>query len=498
MAIFVSDLTQSFDFSAIDFSFYVGNVRTAGIEDDVAIDVAGTLITDVAYLQASLGSRNSGLYLGSDQLSVDGNGNLLGAAIQFVSEYNFAADATVYIATGLSIDTSSLYAAMLTPEKADDIAIMAQALTGNDSFTLSDLADTAFGFGGNDVLSGLGGRDILDGGAGDDILSGGAGGDTLTGGAGADSFTGLLADMAGDTITDFGRGDSVNITDTAPDALNIQWTADALTVGGMTITLATPPGGRIISRSDGSGGAIITVAARTANDDFNGDGKSDLLWRHDGGTIGTWMTAGNDYAGGTSVVVSNDWKIAKAADFDGDGKSDILWRHDSGVWSIWTSNGSAFVGGATGSIGSDWKVGAAADFNGDGRADILWRHSSGAFGAWTSTGNGFVGGGTGAVGTDWQIAGTGDFNGDGLADILWRHDSGPWSIWQSNGSGFVGGGTGGIGTDWTLAEIGDYNGDGRDDILWRHDGGAFGVWTSTGTDFVGGGAGGLSTDWHLA
>jgi len=37
--------------------------------------------------------------------------------------------------------------------------------------------------------------------------------------------------------------------------------------------------------------------------------------------------------------VSNDWQIHGLGDFDGDGKSDLLWRHDNGQVYIWEMNG---------------------------------------------------------------------------------------------------------------------------------------------------------------
>jgi hypothetical protein len=46
-------------------------------------------------------------------------------------------------------------------------------------------------------------------------------------------------------------------------------------------------------------------------------------------------------AEGTVVhaAVPNDWHIEDVDDFNGDGNSDILWRHDSGQVYLWEMNG---------------------------------------------------------------------------------------------------------------------------------------------------------------
>ncbi|WP_151719366.1 calcium-binding protein [Gemmobacter serpentinus] len=116
---------------------------------------------------------------------------------------------------------------------------------GNDSLNGEAGRDTLHGEAGNDrliggagqdMLNGGAGRDTLDGGAdkdrlfggagndrlsggsGDDVLNGGAGADTMTGGAGRDVFvfasikdSGVTA-AARDMITDFARGDRINLS----------------------------------------------------------------------------------------------------------------------------------------------------------------------------------------------------------------------------------------------------------------------------------------------
>ena len=53
------------------------------------------------------------------------------------------------------------------------------------------------------------------------------------------------------------------------------------------------------------------------------------------------------------------WHIQGTGDFNGDGKSDILWQGDDGTPAIWFMDGMNFLsGGAAGSFnpGRDWHV----------------------------------------------------------------------------------------------------------------------------------------------
>src|SRR6266540_3726947 len=58
-----------------------------------------------------------------------------------------------------------------------------------------------------------------------------------------------------------------------------------------------------------------------ADHDFNGDGNSDVLWRHDSGQVYFWEMDGLGVKAEGSVAhapVPNDWHIQGAGDFDGD------------------------------------------------------------------------------------------------------------------------------------------------------------------------------------
>ena len=72
------------------------------------------------------------------------------------------------------------------------------------------------------------------------------------------------------------------------------------------------------------------------------------------------------------------WHVKRSGDFNGDGKSDILWQNDDGTAAIWLMNGTSLVGGSRcrPNPGPTWHVKDAGDFNGDGKADILWQNAT--------------------------------------------------------------------------------------------------------------------------
>jgi hypothetical protein len=78
--------------------------------------------------------------------------------------------------------------------------------------------------------------------------------------------------------------------------------------------------------------------------DFDDDGKSGVLWRHDSGQVYFWEMNGlaiKAEGGVAHAPVPSDWHIQGAGDFDGDGNNDVLWRHDSGQVYFWEMNGLA-------------------------------------------------------------------------------------------------------------------------------------------------------------
>ena len=90
--------------------------------------------------------------------------------------------------------------------------------------------DLLYGDNGNDALVGAAGSDTLVGGLGGDLLIGGVGLDTLTGGGDADQFEGRLADLKGDTITDFAGGDLIRVVGLSGPQVSVSWAAGILSI----------------------------------------------------------------------------------------------------------------------------------------------------------------------------------------------------------------------------------------------------------------------------
>jgi hypothetical protein len=348
---------------------------------------------------------------------------------------------------------------------------------------------------GDDTISGNGGNDTISGLSGNDVLIGGPGADTLTGGTGADIFRDNATDFSGDHITDFLPGDRIQITDITLNS-HIDLTGSTLSYdlpggGRGSITIDNIGPGRPVLREIVGGGVEIRLQ-QAAHNDFNGDFRSDVLWRADDGTVRDWLGQGNgSFVGNTAnlnIAVPNDWHVAGTGDFNGDGRVDILWRNGDGTVRDWLGQANGGFAGNTANLNitvpTSWQVAGTGDFNGDGRTDILWRNQDGTVRDWLGQANGGFVGNTAnldaTVPNAFHIAGTGDFNGDGIDDILWRSDDGTVSDWLGQPTGAFVSNVGNINitvpNSWHIVGTGDFNGDGRSDILWRSDDGTVRDW----------------------
>lgn len=334
-------------------------------------------------------------------------------------------------------------------------------------------------------IFGTPGDDTLVGTSGNDRLTGGLGRDHLVGGGGRDIFIDTVAGFDGDTIDDFGPGDVIVITDGSPPLVGGWYDPNAeMEYGGGSMIVHNPIPGRIYVDSAPSGFAIRFVAV-VANNDFNGDGRSDILWRDENGLLFNWVATPNggfeSNAANFATIVSTEWRVAGVGDFNGDGRQDLVWRQDvTGRLVDWLSTPTGGFNVNTtnfdSSLPSDVQIVGVGDFDGDSIDDLLLRRDDGLLCNWLGNSDGGFASNAAnfatVVSTEWRVLGVGDFNRDGRDDVLWRQDmTGHVLDWLGNAEGGLNTNSANFDTyvpsDWQLVAIGDFFGIRQDGVLWR-------------------------------
>lgn len=214
--------------------------------------------------------------------------------------------------------------------------------------------------------------------------------------------------------------------------------------------------------------------------DFNGDGKVDLLWKQAStDQYAVWLMNGPSITAGNYGYMdrpADGFEIIAMADFNGDGKTDILWRNAAGdlyvqpftgITNVKVNNTAVALPSMPG-----YTLGALGDFNGDGKADLLWISATNEHIIWEMNGTSIgkntqilPGGGT------WKVVFARDMNADGKTDLVWRNSlDGATGTWTMNGSQASGYNTLIYpNSGWTLQYMIDLNGDGRYDGIFVND-----------------------------
>ena len=200
---------------------------------------------------------------------------------------------------------------------------------------------------------------------------------------------------------------------------------------------------------------------------------SDILWQHDNGSIGLWLSGRTPQP---AIAVDPVWQVQAVGDFDGDGFGDALWRYvgpgnNHGQLAIWSGVNSA-AAWYPGVVADDgWQVQGIGDFDGDGLSDILWRYTNGQVAIWWSGDDApRVPSYPGLLGPATQIKGVGDFDGDGRSDILWRDSSGQTILWWSGATARPPSNGVFLGVTGQVEAVGDFDGDGKADLYARNQG----------------------------
>lgn len=189
--------------------------------------------------------------------------------------------------------------------------------------------------------------------------------------------------------------------------------------------------------------------------DVDADGRFDLLF-HNAATRqfhyrimrGTAVLRSKTING-----VGAGYTVGAIGDFNGDGRTDVVWTSPARDLYMWIGDGTNFSSArVTDDYPAGWALSGAGDIDGDGRSDLLFRNpSTREFAYRIMNGRSLVRskriGGTTA---GYRIATTGDFNGDGKLDIVWTNDARNLFLWTGNGTTFTGATMGTYPEGWTV------------------------------------------------
>ncbi len=337
---------------------------------------------------------------------------------------------------------------------------------------------------------------------------------------GSNAGTLLLSQAYGGVISGFGKGDTIDFAGfsyATGDHVVLQSSVGGIetfgveTSGNAVVTMfhvsGSQPASAFEVQTNANHDLLLSYGGHNLADsaDFNGDGRSDILWSNANGDTAIWTATGSGgFTNADLGLIPTSWQVVGTGDFKGTGNADLVWRNSNGDTNIWYANGSGgFTSSDLGIIPTNWQLSGTGDFSGDGLADVLWRNSNGDTNVWYSNGSGgFSSTDLGIVPTNWQIVGSGDFTGTGTDDIIWRNTAnGDTNIWEPTGSGgFTSVDLGIVPTSWQIAGTGDFTGTGTDDILWRNTtNGDTAVWKPTGSgNFTSTDLGIVSTSWQIA
>jgi hypothetical protein len=186
--------------------------------------------------------------------------------------------------------------------------------------------------------------------------------------------------------------------------------------------------------------------------DFRGDGEIALVLQNRRTyQIALWYTGGADHAvitGGDYVNVTpqTGWKVVGVGDFNGDGRSDLVFQNQStNQVALWFMSGPVYQGGVLLPFipPIEWKIAGIGDINGDGSPDLICQNqATGQIALWYMNGTTYIGGAvmTTVPVSGWKVVGVGDYNGDGFADLLFQNQtSNQAAVWFLQNGEFVGG-----------------------------------------------------------
>jgi hypothetical protein len=116
--------------------------------------------------------------------------------------------------------------------------------------------------------------------------------------------------------------------------------------------------------------------------DVDGDGKPDLIFQHRDGWLAVWFMEGTKMRTTSYLDPANpndpQWRAVGTGDFNGDGKWELVFQHNDGTLAFWTMDGvkltSSCVLSPSNADTPVWRVIAVADLDRDGKSDLIFEN----------------------------------------------------------------------------------------------------------------------------
>jgi len=223
-----------------------------------------------------------------------------------------------------------------------------------------------------------------------------------------------------------------------------------------------------------------------ATGDFDGNGKTDLVWTSAANDLYVWMGDGSGFAPPVSLgTYAAGWSLLpRAGDFDGDGKSDLLWS-SPGTFAYSIMDGARIAFSRFFSLSSSYRVATTGDFDGNGKLDLLWTSNANDLYLWMGNGTTFAPPSSlGTYSAGWTIvSGSGDVDGDGKTDVLWSQP-GLLAYSVMDGTRIAYSRYFSVSSSYRVVTTGDFDRNGKLDIIWTSAANDLYAWMGDGTVFL--------------
>ena len=135
---------ERFNLYEFDFNYYVRTIVSSTFSDNANLTFRGVVYEDRVTV---LAGESRALSLYGSGFIVNSLGAVSGGTVTAISETHNGSGTEQWYAQGFSMSAASIYSAALTSDNADEVELIAAALAGNDTITLSAFDDEARGLG---------------------------------------------------------------------------------------------------------------------------------------------------------------------------------------------------------------------------------------------------------------------------------------------------------------------------------------------------------------